>query len=83
MHSHMRTSIDINDELLRKAKTRAVEEGTTLRALVERALRTLLEGEPHGRRRAYRLTWRTEKGRVQPGVRLDDRDALFDLMDGR
>jgi hypothetical protein len=31
----------------------------------------------------YRLQWRPERGRIQPGVRLDDRDALFDLMEGR
>jgi hypothetical protein len=29
------------------------------------------------------LQWRSDGGRIQPGVRLDDRDALFDLMEGR
>ena len=76
----VRTTIDLNDELLREAKQRATAEGTTLRRLFERALRAHLRG---GGRSGYRLSWRTEKGRVQPGVRLDDRDALFDLMDGR
>ncbi|MGQ0734034.1 MAG: type II toxin-antitoxin system VapB family antitoxin [Acidobacteriota bacterium] len=77
----MRTTIDVNDELLERAKQLAARERTTLKAIVERALRSHLS-----RRRAtagYRLQWRPERGRLQPGVRLDDRDALFDLMDGR
>lgn len=77
----MRTTIDINDELLRRARRRAADQGTTLREVVERALRAHLEPARPSRR--YSLRWRTEKGRIQPGVRLDDRDALFDLMDGR
>ena len=77
----VRTTIDLNDELLREAKRQAAAEGTTLRRLFERALRAHLRGG--GKRSGYRLRWRTERGRVQPGVRLDDRDALFDLMDGR
>jgi predicted DNA binding CopG/RHH family protein len=35
----VRTTIDIADELLRKAKTRAVNEGVPLRQVVESALR--------------------------------------------
>jgi hypothetical protein len=77
----MRTTIDISDELFREAKKRAADEGTPLRAVVEAALRTFLSRRPH--RDGYRLSWRTEHGRIQPGVRLDDRDALFDLIDGR
>jgi Arc/MetJ family transcription regulator len=77
----MRTTIDLSDELLRLAKRRAVDEGTTLKAVFEDALRRYLE--PRRPRSGYRLSWRVESGRLQPGVDLDDRDALFDLMDGR
>jgi len=77
----MRTTIEINDDLLRQAKRRAADEGTSLRALVERALRLHLGGKH--RARGYKLTWRTETGRMLPGVRLDDRDALHDLMEER
>jgi hypothetical protein len=77
----MRTTIDISDELLRQAKKRAADERTPLRRLIEAALRLYLSGRPRGR--GYKLHWRTEKGRLRPGVRLDDRDALLDLMDGR
>ncbi len=77
----MRTTIEITDELLRQAKKKAAEEGTALRHVVETALRFYLaKSKKHT---GYKLRWRTERGRLLPGVRLDDRDALFDLMDGR
>jgi hypothetical protein len=77
----MRTTVEISDELLRQAKHRAANEGVPLRRVVESALRAYIGGQPRGG--TYRLSWRTAHGRIQPGVRLDDRDALFDLMDGR
>ncbi|MGH7476918.1 MAG: type II toxin-antitoxin system VapB family antitoxin [Longimicrobiales bacterium] len=77
----MRTTIDISDELLRQAKRLAADQRTSLRAVVESALRAYLSRKPSDP--AYRLRWRTEKGRTLPGVRLDDRDALFDLIGRR
>ena len=77
----MRTTIDINDEILREAKRAAADQSTSVRAIIETALRTYL-GQ-RGQRRSYKLNWETEKGRIQPGVQLDDRDSLIDLMDGR
>ena len=77
----IRTTLEIGDELFRRAKRRAVNEGSTFRQVVETALALYLcEGS---RKAPYRLRWRTESGRMLPGVRLDDREALFDLMDGR
>jgi len=77
----MRTTMDLNDTLLRQAKRQAVAEGIPLKEVVERALRQYLgKGPAKGK---YKLRWRTERGRILPGVRLDDRDALFDLMEGR
>jgi hypothetical protein len=78
----MRTTVDINDDLLRRVRERAARQGVTLREIFERALNLYLRK----RRRpvsGYRLEWRTDRGRVLPGVKLDDRDALHDLMDGR
>ena len=77
----MRTTIELNDELLRQAKRQATRDGSTLREVVEQALRTHLARRP--RRSGYRLVWRTERGRLQPGVSLDDRDVLLDVMEGR
>jgi len=75
----MRTRIDLNDELYRRAKKRAADEHVSLRGIVETALRRYLAGRPE--RGRYRLRWTPEKGRVLPGVDLDDRKALFRLMD--
>ena len=77
----MRTTLDISDELLRRAKKKAADERIPLRQVVEAALRRYLTRTPA--RGGYRLRWRTENGVVQPGVNLDDRQSLFDLMDGR
>jgi hypothetical protein len=76
----MRTTLDISDELFRQVKRKAADEGTTIRQVVESALRIYLTKSV--KRKGYQLKWKTERGRILPGVRLDDRDALFDLMDG-
>jgi hypothetical protein len=77
----MRTTLDLSDELFRAAKKRAADERVPLRDVVEDALRLYLSGKT--RRAGYQLRWRTEAGRIQPGVDLDDRDSLFDAMGGR
>jgi predicted transcriptional regulator len=77
----MRTTIEIADELFRQLKRKAADEGLTARQIIEAALRTYLRKQTM--RKTYQLSWKTERGRILPGVRLDDRDALFDLMDGR
>ena len=77
----MRTTIEISEELLRQAKKRAADERAPLREVIEAALRFYLGKRPKNKR--YELKWRTEKGHMLPGVRLDDRDALFNLMEGR
>jgi hypothetical protein len=77
----MRTTIEIADEILRRVKKRAADQGTTLREVVEAALRSYLSPRPE--RTGYRLRWRPEHGRLLPGVDLDDRDSLLDRMDGK
>ena len=76
----MRTTIELNDELLRQAKRLAADQGVPLRSVVETALRNHVAGNRQPRKR-YTLRWSVEKGRLLPGVDLEDRDALLDLMD--
>ncbi len=81
MLSGMRITIDIRDDVLRQAKKKAADEGATLRQVLESALQAYLTG-PSGQRE-YRLSWRTEQGRILPGVNLDDRTSLLDLTSGQ
>jgi hypothetical protein len=46
MGTHMKTTIDIADALLRQAKQEAQREGTTLKSVVERALREMFSQKP-------------------------------------
>lgn len=77
----MRTTLVIDDELLKQAKKRAVDQGETLSALVETALREKLAA-PDVPGKPFKLRWKTMKGKPLPGVNLDDRDSLYDLMEG-
>lgn len=63
----MKTTIDINDDLARRAKEVAKREGTTLRALIERGLRLTLENASD---QPYQLPDRTVGGQgLQSGFR--------------
>jgi hypothetical protein len=77
----MRTTVRLDDDLLREVKRYAVDRGTTLTSVLEQALREMLARR---RRldRAERPALPTFAGRgLQPGVDLDDTRALLDLMD--
>ena len=77
----MRTIINLDDDLHRRAKAFAARTGTTLTALVEEALRLRLAPSRSGGRRRVKLpTFRGEG--LKPGVTLDDMDTVYDRMDG-
>jgi hypothetical protein len=78
----MRTTLNFDDRLLRLAKKRAVELGVTLTALIERSLREYLQPKAH-RREKYRLELLVKKGRPVPGINWDDRDSIYERMEGR
>lgn len=77
----MRTTIRLNDELLKSAKRYAYETGRTLTAVIEDALRRVLSQRPgKGRRTRVKLT--TVKGHgVRPGIDLDDSASLLAMME--
>lgn len=82
MLSHMRTSIDIDDKLLRQAKRHALENDTTLKAIVEEGLRQVVHGDVTSSPRKptpFKLTTFRGKG-LQPGIREGDWETIRDLI---
>ena len=77
----MRTTVRLDEHLLREAKQYAAESGRTLTSLIEDALR---EAVARHRRPAIRkpVRLRTVKGNgLRPGVDLDDTASLLELME--
>ena len=76
----MRTTIRINDDLLKGAKRRAAEEGRTLTSLVEEGLRLLLSKTGPGRRTRIELPVSAATGGVLPGIDLNRSSDLEEVM---
>ena len=73
----MKTTIEISDALLVAAKRAAAERGTTLRTIVEAALRRYLETTVGGAQASPRLRRCTFRGRgLQPGISESDWSRL-------
>ena len=78
----MRTTVVIDDELLRQAKQEALDRGVTLSKVIEEALRDRFADRPsdHGDVRLPLIT--TRGSGLRDGVELADNAAVRDLMDG-
>ena len=73
----MRTTLDIEDVLLRRLKERAVREGRTLQSVANDILR---QGLAHVQDRGtYRLELDGWEAEQQPGIDISNRDKLLDL----
>jgi hypothetical protein len=78
----MRITIRLRDELLRRAKIKAAEDGRTLTSLIEEGLTVVLAERPAGRRQPVELPVSTATGGVLPGVDLNRSSDLEDIMEG-
>jgi Family of unknown function (DUF6364) len=77
----MRTTIRIDESLLREAKQVAARTGKSLTAVIEDALReSLAHQRPTARRKPVHLITVGGNGPL-PGVDLDDTASLLELMD--
>lgn len=76
----MKTTLNLDDQLLARAKALARAEGTTLTRVVEEALRARLVPRP-SRREAFRLRVTTVRGKRAPAIDIADRNALLDVFD--
>jgi len=75
----MRTTLAIDDDILRRLKQRAAAQGTTLQRVANDLLRQALERSPSRKRYKLKLSgWRAS---LQPGIDLLDRDSLWEAMD--
>jgi Arc/MetJ family transcription regulator len=79
--SRMKTTLDMDDDLMKRAKIQAAADGVPLRAFVEEALRARLLPAPASRK-PFRLALPIVEGKGPPAVDIADRDALYDLMEG-
>ena len=75
----MKTTLNIDEALVRSAKKTAAERGITLTSLIEAALRAHLE--PRKPRTAQRFRWVVVDDRDLPAVDVADRRALYDFME--
>ena len=75
----MRTTLNLDDQLLSYAKHQALEEKISLAHVIENALRESL-AKPRAMRETIRLITASGSG-VKPGVDLDNGRSLLDIMD--
>lgn len=76
----MRTTVRLDETLMREAKRYAAEQEKTLTKVIEEALREKLRRKPCKPQHFELRTF--DSGGLRPGVNLDDNAATRDLMDG-
>lgn len=77
----MKTTLNIDDGVMRRLKQEAAGTGRTISELVEAALRAMLE--PRQSPTPERLPELPSFRGGKPLVDLSDRDALYQAMEGR
>ncbi|MCY3562456.1 MAG: DUF2191 domain-containing protein [Acidimicrobiia bacterium] len=76
----MRTTIELPDALLRRAKVTATREGVTLRSIIERGLRN---GLARLNARSYRSPALSSGGQgISPGIDEGDWPTIRDIVYG-
>jgi len=73
-----RTTLVLDDHLLRQMKKKAADEGRSLQAVANELIRRGLATPP---RQSYRLKLKGWKAELQPGIDILDRNSLFEAMD--
>jgi hypothetical protein len=78
----MRTTINLPDDLIQRAKMAALESGTTLTEIIADALRESLADRNSKKSKRDIKIVTSGRGGLLPGVDLDDTSAVLDIMDG-
>jgi len=76
----MKTTIRINDDLLKQAKKQAADEGRTLTSLVEDGLALILSKPKTHRQKRVELPVSKATGGILPGIDLNRSSDLEDVM---
>ena len=77
--SLLKTTLNLDDQILKNAKAQAARDGITLTAFVEQALKDSLLKETE--RVSYRFRPKVVKGSRPPNVDISERDALYEVID--
>lgn len=79
----MKTTVELDDALLKMSKAMAVKESTTLKALIEEGLRLILlrrEEQASRKKTPVKLPVCSQGAGVHSGVNLNDGSDLEDRM---
>jgi hypothetical protein len=79
----MRTTVRLSDDLLRRARKKAAEQGRTLTSLLEEGLKSVLAESKPAKRTRVRLPVSKATGGTLPGVDLNRSTDLEDRMEDR
>jgi hypothetical protein len=78
-----RTTIVLDDELMHRLRALAAQRRTGLSRTISDLVRAGLKRSEQRECPAYSFDWPTFRGRLMPGVDVDDRDRLYEVMEGR
>ena len=76
----MKTTLDLPDELLIRAKKAAAEQRKPLRAIVEEGLRMVLR-DPSTKTKPKQVRLITVKGGLPKDLDLSNREKIYDWLD--
>ena len=79
----MRTTVRLRDELLKRAKRRAAEEGRTLTSIIEEGVMLVLSRPRPSRRERIEIPVSSATGGLLPGVDLNRSRELEAVMEER
>jgi hypothetical protein len=77
----MKTTLDIRDDLLRRAKAEAARQGKTLTRMIEEGLALRLRPVQAVRRELPPLPVSPHRGGLRPGIDPSSNKSMFDAAD--
>ena len=79
----MRTTLNINDTLLKEARKHSIERNCSLGEIVDEALRLSLATQKKSSTIAITRSLKTFEGSgIQPGIDLNNNASVLEAMDG-